>query len=158
MGAAYSFVSRWQVPAPPQRCWAEIERRLRPGAGPTWWSSVSVTRAPARLAVGESIELSVRSPLAYRLQPRLTITDLVPGRAIEVSSAGDLAGSGRVDLVGDSDGTVITIHWDVATERAWMNATAFLLRPDGSSARSPPSIAPAAQAPATARRTSRRLP
>jgi len=129
MGAAYSFVSRWRVPVPPQRCWSEIERQLRPGAVPTWWRGVSVARAPARLAVGESLDLSVRSPLAYRLQPRLTITDLVPGRRIGVSSAGDLAGSGRVDLVGESDGTSITIHWDVATERAWMNATAFLLRP-----------------------------
>ena len=102
---------------------------LRPGAVPTWWRSVEVVRAPTDLAVGESLELSVRSPLAYRLHPRLTITDLVPGRRIRVSSAGDLAGSGRVDLVGESDGTSITIRWDVATERAWMNASAFLLRP-----------------------------
>ena len=101
----------------------------RPGAAPTWWRSVVVAQAPMRLAVGESILLSVRSPLAYRLRPRLTITDLVPGQAIEVSSAGDLSGTGRVALVGDSEGTDITILWDVVTERAWMNATAFLLRP-----------------------------
>ena len=110
---------------------ADSIRRLHPSAGPTWWRSVQVAQAPARLAVGEALELSVRSPLAYRLQPRLTITDLVPGRAIEVASAGDLSGTGRVDLAAaaDGDGTVITIHWDVATGRAWMNATAFLLRP-----------------------------
>src|SRR6187402_3474933 len=105
MGAAYSFVSRWQVPAPPQRCWTEIERTLRPGAGPTCWRGVEVAQAPARLAVGESLELSVRSPLGYRLHPRLTITDLMPGRAIEVASTGDLSGTGRVDLAGDSGGT-----------------------------------------------------
>ena len=142
MGAAYSFVSRWRVPAPPERCWAEIERmisipaqsadsirRLRPGARPTWWRSVAVARAPARLAVGESLELSVRSPLGYRLHPRLTITDLVAGRRIEVASTGDLSGTGRVDLAGDDATTDITIHWDVSTERAWMNATALVLRP-----------------------------
>ena len=129
MGAAYSFVSRWQVPAPPQRCWAEIEQMMAPSAGPTWWRSVAVARAPARLAVGESLELSVRSPLGYRLHPRLTISDLVSGRTIEVASTGDLSGTGRVDLAGDSGGTRITIRWDVSTERKWMNATAFLLRP-----------------------------
>ena len=101
-----------------------------PGPGSTWWPSVTVVDPPRALALGERMAVAVRTPLGYRLRVRLTITDVVPGQALAASSAGDLHGGGRVEVsaAGD-DASVITIHWDVATRRRWMNATALALRP-----------------------------
>ena len=130
MGAAYSFVSRWSVPASADRCWDEIERMLRPGADVSWWPGVSIVTAPAAIAPGESVALTVRSPLGYRLRAHLTITQVDPGRLLAAESAGDLRGAGRIEITQAAAGAAsVDVCWDVSTERAWMNATAFALRP-----------------------------
>lgn len=130
MGAAYSFVTTWQVPASADRSWTEIERALRPGAVATWWPSVQVVDPPSALAPGERMTLAVRSPIGYRLRVRLTLTEVEPGRSITAVSTGDLRGSGRIDVqeAGET-ASIIVFRWDVATERGWMNASAFALRP-----------------------------
>lgn len=128
MGTAYRFVSTWRLPAPPARCWAELERMLRSGAAP-WWPGVTATGLDDELAAGDRLVLQVRSPLGYRLSSRLRVTEVIPGRAIAAASAGDLRGDGRLELAETAGGSVLTIRWDVSTERAWMNGTAFLLRP-----------------------------
>jgi len=133
MGAAYSFVSEWRVPASPDRCWAVLERTLSPdgadvgGAG--WWPGVSVPVPPARLAVGEELTLSVRSPLGYRLRMRLRLTTLEPRQLLAAASTGDLHGRGSVQLSAVGDGTTLVFTWDVETTSRWMNATVFVLRP-----------------------------
>lgn len=142
MGAAYSFVSRWSVPASPERCWAEIERMIAPPAPPglpaadptarataSWWPGVTLAEAPAAIAPGEALVLAVRSPLGYRLRARFTITDVEPGRSIGARSDGDLRGAGRLEILPAGEAASLVFHWDVETERAWMNATAFALRP-----------------------------
>lgn len=130
MGAAYSFVSEWDVPADAGRCWDELVRSLSAGGGPTWWRGVLVADGLERPEVGESITLVVRSPVGYRLRMRLTITDLVPGRLVAATSSGDLRGAGRVDIEPTGAASaLVRIHWDVVTERPWMNASAPLLRP-----------------------------
>ena len=133
MPATYSFVSRWRLPVPPERAWHELVRTLRPGAGVAWWPGFSLTMAPRRLASGERMIVAVRSPLGYTLRCRLEISDVDPGRAIEVRSDGDLRGWGsaevRAAVPGGAAGAVVVLRWDVETRRAWMNATAWLLRP-----------------------------
>ncbi|GAA1950145.1 hypothetical protein [Microbacterium deminutum] len=142
MGTAYSFVSVWRVPASAPRCWAELVRMITPpaartesvagsqrGAVATWWRSVSV-EPPRRIAVGEGMALHVRSPLGYALRVHLTLTGVEDGRFLSAASAGDLRGAGSVAVEAAGDAaSVVTFHWDVATERRWMNATAFVLRP-----------------------------
>lgn len=125
----YVLTSRWRIPATPEECWAATERMLRPG-GRSWWPGVRVPAAPARLAAGEELALVVRSPIGYRLRIRVTLTEALPARRLAARSTGDLAGTGSVDLVAvDAARTILRIRWEVATRRAWMNATAFLLRP-----------------------------
>ncbi|MDY0909853.1 hypothetical protein [Microbacterium sp. CFBP9034] len=139
MLAEYSFVSRWQLPVASGRAWAEIERMITAGApeptsarvaATTWWPAVTIAVPLAALDAGGRLDLVVRSPLGYRLRVRLTVDGVEPGRALSARSDGDLRGSGRivVDPVGDA-ASVVTFHWDVATRRPWMNATAWLLRP-----------------------------
>ncbi len=129
MPAAYSFATRWRVPVPAERAWDELERQLRPGHVPSWWPGVTVPMAPRRLEAGERMVLAVRSPLGYVLRMRLELTDVVPGRTLAATSDGDLRGSGRVTVEPAGDEASVRFEWDVETRRAWMNATAWLLRP-----------------------------
>ncbi len=141
MSAPYSFVSEWRIPATAQRCWAELERMVtRPqpglaaahgrGADPQWWPSLRVEKAPPALVPGGRIVLAVRSPLGYRLRVRLTVEQVTPGRLVRAASAGDLTGWGSIRIEEDAEGeSTITVEWNVATERRWMNAMAWLLRP-----------------------------
>jgi hypothetical protein len=140
MPAEYSFVSRWSVPADADRVWRETVRMLTTpsgdgapdptGPGTTWWPGVRVEDAPASLEPGATLFLTVRSPLGYRLRVRLTVDDVGPGRTLAASSAGDLRGRGRVSVEPDGDAaSVVVFHWDVVTERRWMNTWAWALRP-----------------------------
>jgi hypothetical protein len=128
MGAEYSFVSQWRIEASAERCWVELERMLHPDA-PSWWPGFSIDEPPARIAAGEAMTVAVRSPIGYVLHARLTLTEIGPGRTIAAESTGDLHGTGRVIVEPDgADSCVVTWHWDVETEKTWMNATAGVLR------------------------------
>jgi hypothetical protein len=128
MSADYAFVTRWSVDASPERCWVELRRMLlSDSAG--WWPGLEVVERPRRIAVGEELTLAVRSPLGYRLRVRLTITRVEHGTRIGAESAGDLRGAGRVEVEPDGERATVTFHWNVSTEKAWMNATAPVLRP-----------------------------
>ncbi|WP_106813829.1 SRPBCC family protein [Microbacterium timonense] len=142
MAAAYSFVSRWRIPQPPEQVWAELERTLTGPSAATipWWPELSIPMPPRRLAPGERMVLAVRSPLGYRLRVRLELTSVDAGRALAAASEGDLRGTGEVviggpapeDRTGDPAGAgwcLVAFRWDVQTRRPWMNATAWLLRP-----------------------------
>lgn len=128
MPAAYSFLSRWDVPATPERCWGELQRMLRPGAV-SWWRAVRVAEAPPALGPGSEVVLVVRSPLGYRLRVQLRVTEIVEGRSVAATSTGDLRGAGRLDIVAAAGGSILTWRWDVETGKRWMNAAAPALRP-----------------------------
>jgi hypothetical protein len=107
-----------------------MEAMLRPGADLSWWPALDVQMPFRRLVVGERLVVAVGSPLLYRLRMLVTITSLEAGTSLAVSSDGDLSGRGRIDVQPDgATASVLTIHWDVSTRKAWMNATAWLLRP-----------------------------
>jgi hypothetical protein len=128
MDAAYAFESRWDVPAPPERCWLMLERALRPEG--SWWPGVSVPDPPARLSPGEPLTFRVRSPVGYVLRMRLRLTEVQPGIRIAAASTGDLDGTGSIEVARTTtDGSRVTIRWEVRTRRRWMNVTARVLRP-----------------------------
>ncbi|MFT4219551.1 MAG: hypothetical protein QM611_03405 [Microbacterium sp.] len=127
MGAQYSFVTRWRVPASAERCWSELERALRGDV--EWWPGVEVAEPAVRVEPGARVAMRVRSPLGYRLRAALEITRVDPGRSIEAASAGHLRGAGRVEIDETADCADVWFHWDVETTRRWMNATAPVLRP-----------------------------
>ncbi|MFT4135110.1 hypothetical protein [Microbacterium sp.] len=128
MGRAYRFVTRWELPAPRERCWVELVRFADPGAAESWWPGVSVPVPPARLAPGERLVLAVRSPLGYQLRTRLRLTEVDPLHTLAAESAGDLRGAGRIELASlGPDRTAVVFHWNVSTEKSWMNATASML-------------------------------
>jgi hypothetical protein len=126
----YDFVSVWRIPADPARCWRAIEGMLRPAAGaPSPWPAVEVTGPPAALEPGAHVGLTVRSPFGYRLVLDAVLTRVEPGVVLAARSDGDLSGEGEVALFAAASGTLVRVRWVVRTERAWMNRTAWLLRP-----------------------------
>jgi hypothetical protein len=105
-----------------------LERALQPGG--SWWPGVSVPDPPARLAPGEPLTFRVRSPFGYVLRMRLRLTDVQPGVRIAAASTGDLDGTGSIEVSrSTTDGSRLTIRWEVRTRRPWMNVTARVLRP-----------------------------
>lgn len=139
MPAEYSFVSVWTIAASREWVWGELERMLQvvdaaddAGAGPRpeWWRGVAVVGSRGPLAPGKRVVLTVRSPLGYRLRMDLVVSRVEKGCAAEAVSCGDLRGSGSVEVAERAPGlSSVTIRWNVRTERVWMNATAWALRP-----------------------------
>lgn len=95
-----------------------------------WWPGVTVPQPVRAVDTGERLTLAVRSPVGYRLRVALVVTAVTPGRMLTADATGDLRGTGRVEIVPDgADAASVLFRWEVETERAWMNATAWLLRP-----------------------------
>ncbi|WP_203138379.1 hypothetical protein [Microbacterium sp. JZ31] len=128
MRADYSFESRWAVPAPPGRCWREIERTVT-GASGAWWPGVRVERPASALTPGASVVLAVRAPLGYRLRCTLRITAIESDSSLDADSSGDLVGHGAIRIRPTGDGSAIEIRWDVTVQRAWMRMLSPVLRP-----------------------------
>lgn len=128
----YAFVSRWHVAASPDRCWAVLEESLRSGVVP-WWPAVRFEQVTAdagtALTPGDPIRLVVQSPIGYRLRITLTLTEVIAGRALAATSAGDLAGRGRLDLASADSGSELTWTWQVEVRKRWMRVVGPAVRP-----------------------------
>jgi hypothetical protein len=118
----------WRIPVSQERCWAEIDAFLRPGAG-AWWPGLRVESAPRELASGGTVVLVVRSPVGYRLRAQLVLTTVTPPAALVAESAGDLRGSGAVALQAVAGGTELRFQWEVDVRRRWMRVGSAVLRP-----------------------------
>lgn len=126
----YRFVSVWRIPAGSDAVWSELTRLLDAGASPTWWPAVTVVQAPPSLTVGGRLTFRVRSPLGYALVVRMTITGLDVRRRLDVSSVGDLDGTGSLTIAESAPRrTSLTWTWEVWTRKRWMNATGAVLGP-----------------------------
>jgi hypothetical protein len=121
----YVLVSRWLVPRGRDDMWDVIQGLLDSEDPMVWWPSVQVAAYD-----GESMGLRARSGLGYTVT--FTLADLVASRPdrLAFASTGDLRGRGAVVLVdAGPDRTELVIDWRVATDRAWMRWTGWLLRP-----------------------------
>jgi uncharacterized protein YndB with AHSA1/START domain len=125
---SYSFTSVWRVRAPLDVCWSFLtspdQRWLN------WWrwlDTIEVHRTSG--LVGSAAHCVWKSPFGFRLRMDLRLRDVDPGRRVDLTVDGDVKGGAVVRFSGDDAGTRIRVAWQVNTERAWMNATAPLLRP-----------------------------
>lgn len=128
MSDAYSFRTRWLVPASRQRCWAEIERAVTGGAAP-WWRALRIDTSARVLAPGVTIGMTVRAPLGYRLRCALRITAVGEGQWLTGDSDGDLVGTGRIDVAAHAQGAEVRFAWDVRARRRWMRVLGPVLWP-----------------------------
>lgn len=126
--SAYSFVTRWFIPAELERVW----ERLSDGSTyAQWWPCIVGYRlvTPGRTGVGSRAERVVRGALPYQLRYVTTITRMNPPFEAAYTSEGDLKGEGSFSLTPCGGGTEVVFHWDVETTNRVMNLLAPVLKP-----------------------------
>jgi hypothetical protein len=127
--ARYSFLTTWVLDAPPGRIYDLIHAVER---WPEWWRGVEhvekLTEGNGDGGVGTVYRHRWRSVLPYTVGFDIETTRIERPAFLEGRATGELAGTGRWQLIGDGP-TTVTYEWDVETTRAWMNLLAPLGRP-----------------------------
>ena len=128
MGAdVFHLVSRWHIRAPA----ADVYLALADlGSLSSWWPGVrSASLRDSRAIVGRRARLEISGLLPALLHADVEITSAVPDREIEVTSHGQLEGSGTWRLHERAGTTEATFHWDVGLKHPGLRRVARHLRP-----------------------------
>ncbi len=121
----YEFRSHWLICRNRETLWDALELLLASDDPMSWWPSVQVTEYD-----GHTLDLRAVSRLGYALSFRLSDLQVARPTGLSFVSVGELLGAGTVTCedLSPSESTM-SIHWRVATDKAWMRRTAWLLRP-----------------------------
>lgn len=125
----YRLVTRWELPAAPQRVWEVL---ADPDLNwPAWWPGLSADAPPvADGGVGSRATFALRpARLAYALHFALLITATDPPRSATMAVSGDLIGTGLVGIEPSPTGSVLELDWRVRTTKAWMVRGGRVLAP-----------------------------
>jgi uncharacterized protein YndB with AHSA1/START domain len=127
--ADYSFFSVWEIRAPIEDVWQMISHST---GYPEWFPYV----AEAKLltegdenGVGTVAEVHWTSALPYSLVFVTRTVRAERPHLIELTSTGDLEGTGRWELSMDGDVTMVGYQWNVHTTKRWMDLLAPVARP-----------------------------
>ena len=127
MSYDYTFKSLWRIPASTKRVNDAV---LNTGDWTAWWKGLErVEIIKEAHGAGSIYNCNWRSASGYRLRTTITVTNYEPEKIIEFDSNGDLKGSGSFRMRQTSQGSSITINWNVSTTKPWMNLVKPLLRP-----------------------------
>lgn len=129
MAKEYAFITRWQIRAPLQVVWDTIYDSMH---WPSWWKGVldvTVVKAGDEAGVGGIRKYTWRSVLPYKLVFDMELTVIEPCRYMKGVAFGELEGLGEW-FFEEKDGiTYIEYHWNVFTNKTWMNTFHFILKP-----------------------------
>jgi uncharacterized protein YndB with AHSA1/START domain len=118
----FHFLTRWDIPAPIDRVWAEI---LDVESWPQWWPGVLEVTSVARgddNGVGSIVDTVWKSALPFKLKWRGEIVEVVPHERIGLTAEGELVGSGLWTFQQTPDGTHVEYRWDVSSGK-WLFRT-----------------------------------
>lgn len=128
--ADYRFLTRWQVPARPDRVWREL---TDVDAIATWWPGferVDVVRRGDASGLGTVGDCTVRSTLPMRLRFRLEVVTADPAhRVLEAVATGQLVGRGRMSLTAHAGRTEVEFLWEVQAARRLIRRLSPIARP-----------------------------
>ena len=126
----FSFISVWNFEGdllePVWKALSAIED------WPSWWTGVEQVEVLDRGGpdrVGFRSRQVWKSKLPYKLRFQGRIDRVEPMRRIEISSEGELRGTGLMRFASSGTSTVFQYDWNVATTKAWMNLVAPLAKP-----------------------------
>ena len=117
----YHFVTKWFFLAPIERVWAEI---VDIPSWPSWWAGwkkAAFHGSVPPLQLGSVIDHEVRGALPYCVCFRAVVTLFQPPHLLEITSSGDLVGTGRLELKPQDQGTAVTYSWDVGLPHPLLN-------------------------------------
>jgi len=117
----YHFITTWFFQTPIEKVWNEV---IDVEAYPTWWPGIrrAMIQGPeSRIQVSSIVDYELKGSLPNVLQFSTKITGLQPPNIIELKSLGDLVGEGRGVLESQSDGTIVSFHWDVGMSNPFLN-------------------------------------
>jgi uncharacterized protein YndB with AHSA1/START domain len=116
----YHFVTNWFFHAPIERVWEEI---VDTPSWPSWWPSwkKAASHGSALPQLGAVVDHEVRGGLPYSLRFRTVVTVFQPPRRLDITSSGDLVGTGTFVLEPRDSGTAVTYYWDVGTSNPLLN-------------------------------------
>ena len=123
------LITDWAFDAPIERVWTLIEQVED---WPCWWPAVrAVTslRAGDARGVGAVRRLTWRTALPYSLSFDVEVTQVEPLAFIAGRACGELDGVGEWTFRPDGERTHVRYDWRVNVAKAWMRATAPVLRP-----------------------------
>ncbi len=129
MGTAYNFVTKWEIQASVNDVWNAIYHSEE---WPLWWrgvTNVSIIDGGDVNGIGGIRRYTWKSILPYSLSFNLKLTDKIPLQKLAGVAFGELEGEGVWYFKQEHDVTHVEYHWIVVTNKAWMNAMAFILKP-----------------------------
>ena len=127
--SAYTFVTRWTIPAPIEQVWHEI---AAPDEWPTWWRGVErveTLRPGDADGVGAIRRYTWRSRLPYRLTFNMETVKADPCHLIEGRATGELEGRGCWQLRTVDGVTDVQYDWEVDATKLWMRVAGPIARP-----------------------------
>jgi len=125
----FTFITVWQVEAPIEPVWDAL---LHMESWPAWWRGVEQVDV---LSPGDANRIGFRSrqvwksKLPYKLRFEGSITRIVPLERIEITSEGELQGSGLMRFRNTGKVTTFQYDWNVSTTEQWMNIVAPIAKP-----------------------------
>ncbi len=124
----YSFVTEWDLPAPPDMVFDVIADSLR---WPEWWRGIrAVDEEPGQpQGLGNVRQYTFRSFLPYDLVFDMRVTKFEAPVALDGQASGELESVGRWAFTPTPQGTHVRYDWDVRTTQWWMNLLAPIARP-----------------------------
>lgn len=129
MSRAYSFETNWYIKAPVKAVWDAIYQSQY---WPQWWKgvlSVEEKKAGYDNGIGGIRVYKMRSPMLYTLSFDMELAEYTEYKILKGYATGDLEGVGIWHFEEQGDITHVRYNWDVKTNKAWMNALSFALKP-----------------------------
>ncbi len=129
MAVQYSFVTRWQIKAPLQAVWDSIYQSTQ---WPGWWKGVlqvEELNTGDENGIGAVRRYTWKSVLPYTLSFNMKLTRKDDYNTLEGEAFGELEGKGTW-YFDEIDGvTFVEYHWNVVTNKTWMNIFSPVLKP-----------------------------